>query len=102
MGFVFQLLIVMLANGDNLHKQVTIIGNAQDTKSGAIVVARDTKVIYYLDGVSHWDEHIVEHEVSVTGRLSLEKTTADDSQDIRQEIVGVKRVIKKPRWKVLN
>lgn len=80
-------------------KEIMIIGIANNAKAGAVVVADDDKKIYYLDGVDFWDKTYYGKKVKVTGELIVENNKpSGDQKELKQEIIGIKRIIKKPRW----
>lgn len=82
---------------------IVVIGNAENAKAGAIVIAKDDKKIYYIEGLSYWDNKTVGKLVKVSGKLLIEKTEPrKEGEEIKQQIVGVKRTIQKPKWELVK
>jgi hypothetical protein len=84
-------------------KVITITGNAENAKAGAIVISRDDGKMYYVDGLAFWDQKMVGKPVKVTGKLlveNLEPPKPDEEE--RQQITGIKRTILKPTWEFIT
>lgn len=92
-------MIVFGTSCENLEsQQITIIGKAMDAKAGAVVVS-DDKGIYYLDGLASWDKKFYAKKVKVVGKLVIEeRKKRENVKEVVQEIVGTKKIIKNPKW----
>jgi len=85
------------------NKDIVIVGTAQNEKAGAVVISRDDEKMYYLDGLVSWDERSIGKLVKVTGRLVEEKKEPPSNEDpIKQQIIGIKRIIQKPKWEFIK
>jgi hypothetical protein len=86
---------------DNNH--VIIIGHTQNAKAGAIVIEKDSKKMYYLDGLSYWNSKDTGRLIKVTGILIIENNNQkSDTLEVRQETMGLKRIINKSKWEFIN
>lgn len=75
---------------------------ANDAKAGAVVVADDKK-FYYVDGLVSWDKKFYGKKVKVTGERIIENNVRHKNDTAQvQEIVGIKRIIKKPKWTLVE
>ena len=98
----FYLIIITLI-GCNDAKRITVIGVAKNDKGGAMVISKNDKRAYFMDGLEYWDDSILENEVKVTGKLVVEQNPPQkDDEDIRQDIEGEKRTLLKPKWKLIQ
>ncbi len=84
-------------------QRITIFGKAMDAKAGAIVISDDNG-FYYLDGVDYWDKKFYGKKVKVTGILVIEKREAKqkEEEEIVQEIVGTKKIIRNSKWVLIE
>jgi hypothetical protein len=81
---------------------IIVIGQAENAKAGAIVISSNDDKIYYIDRIDSWDKKIKGRVVRVSGKLLIEKTTTQKQDaEIEQQIEGIKRTIKKPRWALI-
>jgi hypothetical protein len=91
--------MALLSCGHINKDEITVIGKAENAKAGASIISRDDKKLYYIDGIDFWDEKTVGKMIRVSGKLRTEKTEEQNSEeDIKQQIVGIKRIIEKPHW----
>lgn len=82
---------------------ITITGQAQNAKAGAMVVSNTDNKMYYLDGIPSWDEQTIGQTVKVSGQLLIERfDPPKPDEPVRQQIVGEKRTIKHPKWEVVK
>ncbi|MFT3982216.1 MAG: hypothetical protein QM687_17230 [Ferruginibacter sp.] len=85
------------------NQKIVIIGQAENAKAGAVVKSEKDKKIYYLEAIDYWDEAIVGKTVKVSGTLIVEtKMQQNADEEIKQEIVGEKRIIQKPKWVLIK
>ena len=96
-------LYAMIMSGCNNTNDTTIIGKAENAKAGAIVTSNKDQKIYYLDKINFWESSIVGKTVRVTGKLMIEeKKPVQSGEDIPQQLVGVKRILIKPKWELME
>ncbi len=91
-------------NNPNEHK-ITVIGTAIVIKNDAMVQTDDGHR-YSLDGVYEWDDKCYGKRVKVTGRLIIKEyprtsRTGPDSVWVQQRL-GTWRIIKKPKWSLVE
>jgi len=95
-------LIIFLSNGDALVKEVTIIGEAQNAKYGAVVISEKTRIVYYLDGVEAWEPRLVGRLVSVTGKLKRKRfPTPKKGEEVSAGITGRIRILLNPKTNIV-
>ena len=83
------------------YKKVIVIGTALDEKDGAVV--ETDKFVYLLDGLDAWDEKYYGKKVKVTGRSKIEYHEKQSTDSVLvQERVGVWRIIKHPKWSLVE
>ena len=89
------------ANCDHL-KRITVTGKAIDDKGIAVVLT--DKGPYFLDRVFWWDEMYLGRQVKVTGILTIvtHEKHSNDSTGLVQERVGTMRILKRPKWSLLQ
>ena len=95
--------MTLLSCGNVNKDDIEVIGQAQNTKAGATVVSREDKKIYYVDGLDSWNDKIIGKIVKVSGKLLVEKKNPPrQEEEIKQQIVGIKRIILKPKWELVR
>ena len=95
--------VIFVSSGCFNQSDVVIIGKAENAKAGAVVISQDDKKMYYLDGIDSWNEKNVDKLVKVTGKLLVEKNEPPSkTEPIKQEIIGEKRIIQKPKWEFVK
>ncbi len=86
-----------------IAKVVTIIGNAEDEKAGAVVISKDDGKKYHVAGLASWDRKVVGKPVKVTGKLLVENLPPPKpDEEERQQIIGIKRIILDPTWELID
>jgi hypothetical protein len=102
--FKFYLFIMTLISyGNTGQKNIMVIGKAENVKGGAVVISNENQKMYHVDGLSHWDESIFGKTVKVTGKLLVKKYDPPKKGDeIKQQMVGIKRIILKPKWTLIE
>ena len=86
-----------------IKDDIVVIGPAQNAKAGATVVSSEDKKNYYVDGLDSWNDKIIGKAVKVSGKLLVEKKEPSSQvEEVRQQIVGIKRVILKPKWELVQ
>lgn len=84
------------------NKKIQVTGKAYNAKAGAVVAGAD-KITYYLDGLESWDKKFYGKKVRVSGTLFLQSPVKHNPNDQpKQEFIGIKRTIRKPRWELVN
>jgi hypothetical protein len=92
---------------NNKHQhRVTVVGTALVIKNYAAVRTGDS-VLYYLDGIYEWEESYLGKRVKVTGKLSLKEYREQENIDpsitaIPQRDYATQKIIKKPRWRLVE
>jgi hypothetical protein len=78
------------------ENKVTIIGKAENTKAGAVVISEESKKMYHIDGVSFWENDKHGKLVSVTGVLKkINQEKPEENEPIIQQSIGIIRLILK-------
>jgi hypothetical protein len=105
--YLYTIMIIALSvnfkNCNNtINKKITVIGIAEDDKDAATVLTDDGRY-YILDGLDEWDEKYAGKKVKVSGKLVIEehKKQSTDSFQV-QERVGTWRIIKRPKWSLVE
>jgi hypothetical protein len=99
---IFLLLIVScFIYGKPESLKIEVIGKAMNAKGGAVVISDDNGV-FYLDGLDKWNEKFYEKKVKVTGKLMIKEWEKRDDGEIRAEIAGPQKIIKKPKWVLVD
>ncbi len=81
--------------------RITVIGIALDEKDGAIVETEQGN--YWLEELDRWDEKYYGKKVKVTGKLVIKTYKKQSTDSIQvQEHVGTVRILKRPKWKLLE
>lgn len=82
--------------------KITLTGIARNGKEGALV--QTTEGVFYIDGLSAWNEGLLNQNVEVTASIEIEKT---DNQDLLNEagewrtgISGEKKTLVGAMWKL--
>ena len=93
-------------SNNSKESKITVVGKALVLKNNAFVLTDDS-LKYFLDGVYDWDEKYLSKRIKVTGKLVIEKYEYQKSKDtivtaIPQQRYGVWRIIKKPRWTLVE
>ena len=93
---------------DNISsgRKMTVVGRAIVIKHVA-AVRTDDSVLYCLDGIDDWDKEYLEKRVKVTGRLTIKVNQYHKNNDpeitaISQRLVGTWKIIKKPKWSLVE
>jgi hypothetical protein len=82
---------------------IVVIGEAQNAKAGGLVISRDDKKMYYLDGINYWGQNMVGKIIRVSGKLQIEnKELQKKDEPVKQQITGIKRIILKPKWELVK
>ena len=86
--------------------KTTVVGKALVVKNNAFVLTDDS-LKYFLDGIYDWDEKYLGKRVRVTGKLVIEKYQFRKSEDsivtaIPQQRLGTWRILKKPKWTLVE
>ncbi len=93
----------MILSGCSNTKEITVIGKAENVKGGAIVISNSDQKMYHLDKIDFWPTNIIGKTVKVKGKLIIEeKKPVQPGQDIPQQITGVKRILIKPKWELVE
>jgi hypothetical protein len=82
------------------ENKMVVIGRAENEKAGATVMSDSDKKRYYVDGIHSWDEGTVGKMVKVTGELVVMENYPKHQEEEVQEMIGIKRIIKKPKWEL--
>ncbi len=93
-------------NNNPNERRITVIGTAIVIKNDA-VVRTDDSLLYYLDGIYYWDDEYLGKRVKVTGKLFIKeyhekKKTNTEITAIGQHDYGTRKVIKKPKWSLVE
>jgi hypothetical protein len=84
-------------------KKIRINGTAENSKAGAIVATKDREV-YYLEGLSGWNDEILGKNITVSGNLVLEYHSEvllmNDEGEYSQGFSGEIKKITNPTWKL--
>lgn len=98
---IFQSFIIGILPGCTNNRRITVIGKAINEKDGAIV--ETDSGFYFLHKVEFWNEEVSGKQVKVTGRL-VYKTFKQKSTypGEFQERVGTFRILKRPKWDLLE
>jgi hypothetical protein len=98
--FLF-LAVVSLKSDRGIYQKIEVIGKAINAKAGAVVVTDDERV-FYLDELDKWNENFYEKRVKVTGKLRIKKLKLRNGIEVRGEIEGPQKIIKRPKWVLVN
>ncbi len=82
--------------------KITLTGIARNGKAGALLQTTDG--VFYIDGLSAWNEGLLNKNVEVTGSVEMEKV---DEQDLisdagewRAGVSGEKKTLVGAMWKL--
>ncbi|MBI2731111.1 MAG: hypothetical protein HYX40_10225 [Sphingobacteriales bacterium] len=103
--FYVLIMPLLLSCNNEFKNDITVAGQALDAKAGAVVISNSDKKMYYVDGISSWSKDVYGKNVKVSGRLLIENfkiTPTKKEEPQEQKIVGIKRIILNPKWKLLN
>jgi hypothetical protein len=82
-----------------------MLGKAMDSKSGAVLVAADGRVVY-VEGLDYWPSDLTGKTVSVTGILTKKKLIPDplvgSGGAISQGSSGQQEVFEQATWKAVD
>lgn len=96
------IILFILTSVKTENQNITIIGKAMNAKAGAIVIS-DKKGMFYLEGLSSWDKKHYGKKVKVIGTLLIEQNEKSGKDKVEvQETLGTKKIIKKPKWILLE
>ena len=94
--FIFFTAVSNKHEGNFNQKRITVIGKAVVMKHYA-AVRTDDSVFYFLEGKDDWDDKHLGKRVKVSGRLYIKVITA-----IPQQRYGAWKMLKKPRWSLVE
>jgi hypothetical protein len=100
----FSLISLLMLCQETKQDHIVVIGQAKNAKAGAMVITKDSGG-YYLEGIDSWDEEIYDKQVKVSGILKIENLKRSKQKPglpMRQEMVGIKRTILKPKWELVK
>lgn len=102
--FYFSFISLLMLWQEAKQDHIVVIGQAKNAKAGAIVITKDSGS-YYLEDIDSWDEEIYGKQVKVSGILKIENLKRSKQKPgipVRQEMVGIKRTILKPKWELVK
>jgi len=80
-------------------KKILVIGKALNAMGGAVVIkAGDTA--FYLQGVDSWDRKFYGKKVRVSGTLIVVRKKKPGNP--LAQVILVQRIIKKPKWELVE
>lgn len=86
------------------HEKLTVRGIARNGKGGALLQTTDG--VFYIDGLTAWNEGLLNQQVEVTGSVESEKV---DEQDLisdggewRAGFSGEKKTLVGAMWKLIE
>jgi hypothetical protein len=84
--------------------KITITGLARNGKAGALLQTSDG--VFYIDGLSAWNDGLLNQNVEVTGVVKIEKA---DEQDVTNEagewragFSGERKILVGAMWKLVE
>ncbi|WKZ60444.1 MAG: hypothetical protein QY309_02995 [Cyclobacteriaceae bacterium] len=87
-----------------MTEKITLTGIARNGKGGALLQTTDG--VFYIDGLSAWNEGLLNQQVEVTGSVEMEKV---DEQDLisdagewRAGFSGEKKTLVGAMWKLVE
>ena len=88
------------------ENEITVVGTTLVLKHHA-AVRTDDSILYILDDIDDWKDKYLGKRVKVTGRLVIkefqeEKSTNSIITAISQRDYGTRRIIKKPKWSLVE
>jgi hypothetical protein len=82
--------------------KITLTGIARNGKGGALL--QTTNGVFYIDGLSAWNEGLLNKNVEVTGSVEIENTSEQDllneAGEWRAGISGEKKTLVGAMWKL--
>lgn len=100
----FLLLLGCSENNKNNMKTIKVIGTAYNAKAGALISSIENDQIYYIDGLKHWDDDLVEKTLMVSGKLKKEVHTKDDAKNKqgawKQSSISNKYILVDAKWRL--
>lgn len=103
--FIFSLFLASCA-ASKKQEYVTVIGEAVNFKLGAAVISNEDGKRYFLEGVRSWDDSISSwtkggprSQISVSGYVEVTERKRIPGT---QQMVGIRRTILNPFWKVIT
>ncbi|MEQ6122695.1 hypothetical protein AAON49_00675 [Pseudotenacibaculum sp. MALMAid0570] len=79
---------------------IKIVGVADYSKAGAVVITNENQRAYFLDGMDPWVGDIVGKKLVVTGLLQkVDMDSLYKDQPLMQRVFGIKYTILRPKWK---
>ena len=103
--FYFTITTLFISCKDVKQNQIEIIGKADNSKGGAVVVSNQDNKVYFLDGFDSWNEKIYGKTIKVKGKLLIKKIKEIPKQlglPIPQQMIGTKRTILEPNWELIK
>lgn len=83
------------------HGKIQLTGIAIDAKAGAIIRSSEG-AIFYIDAMSTWGRENIDRKVIVRGKfISIEHKAQEDSIP-RQQLHGIQRVIRRPKFEFID
>lgn len=87
-----------------MTEKITLTGIARNGKGGALLQTTDG--VFYIDGLTAWNEGLLNQQVEVTGSVEMEKV---DEQDLisdagewRAGFSGEKKTLVGAMWKLVE
>lgn len=100
---LYFVVMTLLSGGNFPEKDMVVIGYAENAKAGAVVLSAQDKKMYYVGGISSWEEGVVGKNVKVTGKLKIEKfDPPKPGEEEKQRIVGEVRTLLKAKWELVK
>lgn len=82
--------------------KITLTGIARNGKAGALL--QSDEGVFYIDGLSAWNDGLLNQNVEVTGSVEIEKTSEQDlrneASEWRTGISGEKKTLVGAKWKL--
>lgn len=84
------------------REKFTVRGIARNGKAGALL--QTDEGVFYIDGLSAWNDGLLNQNVEVTGSVEIEKTSEQDllneAGEWRAGISGEKKTLVGAMWKL--
>ena len=85
--------------------EIKVTGIAKNGKAGAILLTSEDEV-YYIEGVHSWEEAIYNKKIEVTGKIQQEtfeeEALKNEKGEYSQGMMGEKKTILSPTWKLIE
>ena len=95
--------MTLLSHGSDFNNRIAIIGKAKNVKAAALIISNNDRKEYELDGIVSWDEKILGKTIKVSGKLFIKTTEAQKpGEPIRQQKLGITRIILHPKWEFIR